>query len=47
MTLDKFARGLAGALIGTIALASTAMAQTTELRLGHLDVDISPAGISI
>ena len=47
MTLDKIARGLAGALIGTIALASTAMAQTTNLRLGHLDVDISPAGISI
>ena len=46
MILEKIARGLAGVLIGTIALASAAMAQTIEFRLGHVDVDISPAGIS-
>lgn len=46
MKLDKIARCFAGALIGIVALAGTAMAQTVELRYGHVDVEHGPAGVA-
>ena len=46
MTLDKIARCLMGALIGVVALAGTALAQTVEFRYGHVDVEHGPAGVA-
>jgi TRAP-type C4-dicarboxylate transport system substrate-binding protein len=46
MLLKSIARNLIGALIGVVALAGMAQAQTVELRLGHVDVKIGPAGVA-
>ena len=37
---------VAGALIGTVALAGAAMAETIEFRYGHVDVEHGPAGVA-
>ena len=37
---------VAGALLGAIALAGTALAQTVEFRFGHVDVEHGPAGVA-
>ena len=37
---------VASALIGGVALAGTALAQTVELRYGHVDVEHGPAGVA-
>ena len=37
---------IASVLVGTVALAGTAVAQTVEFRLGHVDVEHGPAGVA-